>query len=124
MAPDIGKRIARAHMQRIVDAILAFASPVCHSADGMAWFARAAAFEALETPVDDPAAALTEETSVLARVVRGAELASVASEGEPWCMISLTDMLAHLTPLSRAPVAVAYQAWLCEGCLPALMRHG
>jgi hypothetical protein len=122
---NAGKRIAREHLQAIVDAITAYGAPVCCDEDGTEWFALANVIAALDVPYsDDLDADFADPESPLGRVVSSADLKPLWIEGEPWPMISFPDVLAHVTPFARAPVAIAYQTWLCSAFLPAIGRSG
>ena len=120
-----GRRIARAHLQALVDAITAYGPPVVCDEDGTEWFALANVIAALDLPYsDDLAADFADPDTALGRVVDCADLKPLDVEGEPWPMISFHDVLAHVTPFARAPVAMAYQEWLCSQFLPAISRSG
>jgi prophage antirepressor-like protein len=116
---------ARQKVGAIVDKIVALGAPAVTTEDGEMWFSLTAAVQALGLAVDDPEAAPQDENHPLHRVATCATLMELTNaEGEGWTMISLKDILAHLTPFSPAPEARDYHVWLCSAFLPALLRTG
>jgi hypothetical protein len=120
-----GTDLARSQLATLVEAITALGAPVCADADGTEWFALAAVLQAFEIECEgDAAAAPWDPDTALGRVADCAHLVALDVDGERWVMIRLDDVLAHVVPFSQAPVAVAYQTWLCGAFLPALLRSG
>src|SRR5262247_3687501 len=106
---NAGKRIAREHLQAIIDAITAYGPPVVCDEDGTEWFALANVIAALDLPYSaDLDADFADPESTLGRVVQCADLKPLVIEGQPWPMISFPDILAHVTPCARSPVARSY----------------